>query len=107
MSVFDPSCFVQFTIPGDTTNIYLMLDESIVTAATAGLSNAAKAAVNAYRFVPTTLQMQGTPNTAPIGQPSNGVAPVVPGGWAGNDPPAIYFKAPAVRVQAALARWYK
>ena len=101
MPQFEPSCFVQFTIPGDTTNVYLMLDESIFTAATAGLSNAAKAAVNAYRFVPTTLQLQGDPTAVPP------VAQVVPGGWAGNDPPAIYFKAPAVRVQAALARWYK
>ena len=101
MPQFSPSQFVQFTLPGDTTNIYLMFDESIVTAATSGLSAAAKAVVNAYRFVPTTLQLQGDLAAVPP------IAPVVPGGWAGNDPPAIYFKMTQAKAQAALARWYK
>ena len=92
MPQFDLSVIKTFNIPGDAVNIYLMLDESIVTAATAGLSAAAKAVVNAYRFVPTAAQL---------------ASGAVPGGWAGNDPPAIYFKMTSAKAQAALARWYK
>ena len=108
MAQFDLSCIKTFTIPGDSVNIYAMIDESIVTKATVGLSTALQAAINAYRFVPTTVQLQG--DLTPV-QDSNGLwrqtsYPVVPS-WAGNDPAAVYFKTTQLKMQAALARWYK
>lgn len=106
MPQFDPSCILKFTIPGDAVNIYAMIDANIVASAKQGLTAAQQLVVDSYVWVPTTLQLQGIPNTAPMGQASNGTAPVCPT-WAGADPAPVYFRATAVQVQVALAKWYK
>lgn len=101
MAQFDPSCIAQFTVPGDTTNIYCMIDARIVADVEAGLTQAQKATVEAYRWVPTQVQLQGD-----YSDPLNPITPVVPS-WAGNDPAPVYFRTTAAKMQAALAKYYK
>lgn len=100
MPQFDLSCIKTFTIPGDAVNLYAMIDANIVAAAKQGLTVPQQAAVESYRWVPTTIQLQGNPLAIP---PTAGVCPT----WAGADPAPVYFRATAVQVQAALAKWYK
>ena len=86
---FDPSTIHQFTIPGDNTNIYLMLDERIVEEALAGLTPAQQAAINAYRWTPSAQQL------------ADGLVST----W-GGDPVAVYFRTTLAKAKAALAkRW--
>ena len=100
MPQFDLSVIKTFTIPGDAVNLYAMIDGGIIASAKLGLSAAQKLAVDSYVWVPTTTQLQGDPLAIP---PTAGVCPT----WAGADPAPVYFRAPAVQVQAALAKWYK
>ena len=99
MPQFDPSCIKTFTIPGDAVNLYAMIDANIVASTKQGLTAPQQAVVESYRWVPTAIQLQGDPLAVPP------VAPVC-STW-GNDPPAVYFRATPVQVQAALAKWYK
>lgn len=81
---FDPSCVHQFSVLGDTTNVYAMIDERLVTEALEGLTTTQAAAVNAYR-VPF---QEGFP------------------AWAGHDPAAVYFKTTLTKMKVALKkRW--
>ena len=100
MAQFDPSCIKTFTIPGDSTNLYAMIDGGIVASVKLGLSAAQKLAVDSYVWVPTTLQLQGDPLAI------SAIAGVCPT-WAGADPAPVYFRATAVQAQAALAKWYR
>ena len=91
MADFNSSVVARFTIPGDVVNIYCLIDEAIVTDVKAGLTAPQQAAIEAFRFVPTALQL------------SSGLVPV----WAGNTPVAAYFRATQVQMQSALAKYWR
>ena len=100
MPQFDLSVIKTFTISGDAVNLYAMIDGGIVASAKQGLTVPQQAVVESYRWVPTTIQLQGDPLAIP---PTAGVCPA----WAGADPAPVYFKATAAQIQAALVKWYK
>lgn len=53
MPGFDLSCIKIFTIPGDATNIYAMIDASIVANAKQGLTIPQQAAIDAFVWTAT------------------------------------------------------
>lgn len=90
--MFNRSDTLPFKIDTDPDNTYVMIDAGIVAAAKVGLSTAQKAVVQGYRYVPTQAELD------------SGQFPQ----WAGNDPSAVYFRAPIDKLQTALAvakRW--
>ena len=99
MANFDTSRIKIFTIPGDVVNVYAMIDASIVANAKAGLTIPQQAAIDAFVWTPTATQLFGDPGP-PVVLPVCSI-------WAGNDPPAVYFKANLLLLQAALAKYYK
>jgi len=39
--------------------------------------------------------------------PSAAQLAAIPGGWAGDDPPAVYFRATQAQMESALAKWWR
>ena len=99
MPNFDLSRIKIFTIPGDVVNVYAMIDASIVANAKAGLTIPQQAVIHAFEWTPTATQLFGDPGP-PVVLPVCSI-------WAGNDPPAVYFKANLLLLQSALAKYYK
>lgn len=99
MANFDPTCIKTFqagdrsgTAPNqvwtvDTSATYAMLDAAVLAEALAGLTTTQQAVINGYRYTPTATDYSAR------GFPS----------WAGNDPPAIYFKVTGTSSQQATA----
>lgn len=99
MAQFDLSVIKIFTIPGDAVNTYAMIDASIVANAKAGLTIPQQAVIDTFAWTPTATQLFGDPGP-PVVLPVCSV-------WAGNDPPAVYFKTTLALLQAALVKYYK
>ena len=109
MAQFDPTCIKIFqagdwsgTAPNqvwtpDTTATYAMIDAGLLAEALVGLNPGQTAIINSYIYVPPATDFT-----------NRGFSQ-----WAGNDPPAVYFKitGPAsshtAKLQAALAKRYK
>lgn len=89
MADYNRSVVHTFNIPGDATNIYAMIDASIVADIKDGLTIAQKAVIDGYIWTPTTpAEIAATPR------------------WGGNDPVAVYFRATPPQMQAAMAAKY-
>lgn len=95
----DPSRILTFSLPGDT-DVIAMTDAGVVAIAKEGLTDRQKAALDAYLWTPTTLQLEGAPFAEP---PIAAVAPQ----WAGNDPPAVYYKTTEAKMRTALAKFWR